>query len=195
MGLNNGQRLKMLKIAAVSEASLGPKRIIDVFDPSFFKTNFWYMWATTFGFQPWHSAAELKRYMHRFIQEFPRFHTLAGVRRTPYNQYDSIVLPLTEWLKAQGVRFELGTRVTNLDFRYGRGEKGRERLYYIGAGVGQKMAVGLDDMVFVTNGSLAAPSSLGAMTTPPKLLGKEADGSGALGEPLAAKHSDGGGPA
>ena len=106
----------MLKIAAVSEASLRPKRIMDVFDPSFFKTNFWYLWATTFRFQPWHSAVELKRYMHRFIQEFPRFHTLAGIRRTPYNQYDSIVLPLTKWLKAQGVRFELGTRVTKLDF-------------------------------------------------------------------------------
>jgi oleate hydratase len=195
MGLNNKQRLKMLEIAAVSEASLGPKRIVDVFDPAFFKTNFWYMWATTFGFQPWHSAGELKRYMHRFIQEFPRLHTLAGVRRTPYNQYDSIVRPLTKWLKAQGVRFELGTRVTNLDFRYGRGGKGIERLYYIRDGAPQNIAVGPNDLVFVTNGSMTAASSLGSMTTPPKLLGKEADGSWALWEALATKHSDFGRPA
>ena len=93
---------------AASEESLGAKQIQDMFAPSFFETNFWYMWATTFAFQPWHSAVELKRYMHRFIQEFPRINTLAGVRRTPYNQYDSIVLPLKKWLVDHGVRFEMG---------------------------------------------------------------------------------------
>jgi oleate hydratase len=50
-------------------------------------------------------------------------------------------------------------------------------------------------MVFVTNGSMTAASSLGSMTTPPKLLGKGADGSCALWETLAAKHSDFGRPA
>jgi len=46
------------------------------------------------GIQTWHSAIELKRYFLRFIQEFPRMHTLAGVRRTVYNQYHSITVPL-----------------------------------------------------------------------------------------------------
>jgi oleate hydratase len=40
------------------------------------------MWQTTFAFQPWHSAVELKRYLHRFMNEFPRIETLAGVKRT-----------------------------------------------------------------------------------------------------------------
>lgn len=39
--------------------------------------NFWQMWRTTFAFQNWHSAIELKRYFLRFIQEFSRIHTLA----------------------------------------------------------------------------------------------------------------------
>ena len=112
MGFSNRDRLDLVEILAISEDKLGAKRIEDVFEPSFFRTNFWYMWATTFAFQPWHSAVEFKRYLHRFIQEFPRIHTLAGVRRTPYNQYDSIVRPLTEWLAAQGVRFELGAQVS-----------------------------------------------------------------------------------
>jgi hypothetical protein len=47
------------------------------------------MWATTFAFQPWHSAVEFKRYLHRFMLEFSRIETLAGVKRTVYNQYDS----------------------------------------------------------------------------------------------------------
>ena len=51
---------------------------------------------------------------HRFIQELSRINTLAGVRRTPYNQYDSIVLPIVAWLKAQGVHFVKGAQVTDL---------------------------------------------------------------------------------
>ena len=61
-----------------------------------------------FAFQPWHSAVEFHRYLHRFIQEFPRINSLAGVDRTPYNQYDSVILPIERYLKAQGVQFRYG---------------------------------------------------------------------------------------
>jgi len=61
-----------------------------------------------FAFEPWHSAVEFKRYLHRFVQEFPRINSLAGVDRTPYNQYDSIILPIETYLKAQGVEFRYG---------------------------------------------------------------------------------------
>jgi hypothetical protein len=115
--------------------------------------------------------------------------------RTPYNQYDSIVRPLTKWLKERGVRFELGTRVTDLDFRYGPGGgKGVERIHYLREGAPHDIAVRPDDLIFVTNGSMTAASSLGSMTVPPKLLGKDADGSWALWETLAEKHSDFGRP-
>ena len=114
MGFSNRDKLDLIATMAASEESLGAKRIEDVFAPSFFTTNFWYMWVTTFAFQPWHSAVELRRYMHRFIQELSRINTLAGVRRTPYNQYDSIVLPIVAWLKAQSVHFVKGAQVTDL---------------------------------------------------------------------------------
>ncbi len=64
---------------------------------------------TRFAFQPWHSAVEFRRYLYRFMQELPRIDTLEGVDRTPYNQYDSIILPLVKYLKAQGVDFRYGT--------------------------------------------------------------------------------------
>ena len=61
------------------------------------------MWCTTFAFQPWHSAVEFKRYLHRFIHEFPRINTLlGGVRRTLHNQYDSLVLPILKWSEPRG---------------------------------------------------------------------------------------------
>lgn len=67
-----------------------------------------------FAFEPWHSAVEFKRYLHRFVQEFPRINTLAGVDRTPLNQYDSIILPIETYLKAQGVDFRYGRLINTL---------------------------------------------------------------------------------
>ena len=75
------------------------------------------MWATTFAFQPWHSAVEFKRYLHRFMLEFSRIETLAGVKRTVYNQYDSLVRPLQAWLEAQGVRMLANCTVTDFDHK------------------------------------------------------------------------------
>ncbi|HYP57370.1 MAG TPA: oleate hydratase, partial [Beijerinckia sp.] len=79
MGFGTRDRLDLVTMITRSERSLGPKRIDECFRASFFETNFWFMWATLFGFQPWHSAVEFKRHIHRFIHEFPRIGTLAGV--------------------------------------------------------------------------------------------------------------------
>ena len=194
LGLSNKDRLDLTEIMAVSEASLGAKRIAELFQPSFFKTNFWFMWCTTFAFQPWHSAVELKRYLHRFIQELPRIHTLGGVRRTPYNQYDSIVRPLVAWLTEQGVVFSTAAKVTDLDFRYGPRGKHVERIRYLEGGLAAALEIGPDDFVFVTNGSMTGASSFGSMTTPARLE-TDKGGAWALWETLAAKNEDFGRPA
>ncbi|NOL25812.1 oleate hydratase, partial [Escherichia coli] len=81
LGFNLHDRLEIMRLLATPEGLLHTLRIEDCFSPHFFETNFWAMWRTTFAFQNWHSAIELKRYMLRFLQEFPRIHTLAGVRR------------------------------------------------------------------------------------------------------------------
>lgn len=60
------------------ENLLGKTRIADQFDPAFFKTDFWFMWCTTFAFHPWHSAVELKRYLTRFIHMVEGFSRLNG---------------------------------------------------------------------------------------------------------------------
>jgi oleate hydratase len=152
------------------------------------------MWVTTFAFQPWHSAAELRRYMHRFIQEFSRIDTLAGVRRTPYNQYDSIVLPLTTWLKTQGVHFVMGAQVTDVDFAYGPSGRTVNRIRYFLDDTPHDIAVTADDVVFVTNGSMTAASSFGSMTTPAPLQKTDWNDSWMLWEKLAKTHADFGRP-
>lgn len=60
MGFNMGDRMAMAKLIITPEEQLGRLRINEWFGAHFFQTNFWYMWATTFAFQPWHSAVELK---------------------------------------------------------------------------------------------------------------------------------------
>jgi oleate hydratase len=112
MGFSMHDRLELLKLADADEASLGTSCVTDHLSPAFFETEFWYMWSTTFAFQPWHSAVEFRRYLHRFVMEFSRIETLAGVKRTVLNQYDSLVVPLQRWLAAQGVRLVTDCTVT-----------------------------------------------------------------------------------
>ena len=85
------------------EARLEGRTIDSWFAPEFFKTNFWIMWSTMFSFQPWHSLAEMQRYMRRFLHLLPGLTRNAGILRTRYNQYDSIVAPICAWLTARGV--------------------------------------------------------------------------------------------
>ena len=115
MGFSMQDRIELLKLSNADEAAMGASCITDWLSPAFFGTEFWYMWVTTFAFQPWHSAVEFKRYLHRFMLEFSRIETLGGVKRTIYNQYDSLVRPLQTWLEAQGVRLVTDCMVTSLD--------------------------------------------------------------------------------
>ena len=151
-------RRDLIKLLFRSEDSLGICRIEDCFALAFFRTNFWFLWCTTFAFQPWHSAAEFRRYLLRFLHEFPRIHTLSGVYRTPYNQYDSIVRPLVKWLEDQGVAFELSCRVTGLDLKPVGGRITVERIRYTREGEPAVIPVTEDDRVFATLGSITADS-------------------------------------
>ncbi|GIP21148.1 oleate hydratase [Paenibacillus sp. J22TS3] len=184
MGFDMVDRMAMLKLIMTPEAKMGKARINDWFGPHFFETNFWYMWATTFAFQPWHSAVELKRYMIRFMHEFPRIHTLEGVTRTPYNQYDSIILPLHKYLEGFGVDFDMKCTVTDLDFKEGEGIT-VTRMHIVKAGAEMVVDIADGDLVIITNGSMTESSSLGSMTSAPELNGKGS--SWKLWERIAAK--------
>lgn len=184
-GLSEKDRLDLLALLIHSEDSLGSKRIQDWFSPSFFENNFWLMWATMFAFQPWHSAVELKRYLLRFIQLFPDFNQMGGVWRTPYNQYDSMVLPLMTWLQAKGVNFSLNTEVTGLDFDLEDGWRSVKGIRHTVNGEPKNLAVAPDDLVFVTLGCMTEGASLGSMTSPAILNSKKSGGSWALWEDIA----------
>ncbi|MCW3464405.1 oleate hydratase [Chitinophaga nivalis] len=194
MGFKERDRIDLIELFAIPEDVLGTRRIDEWFQPAFFQTNFWLMWCTTFAFQPWHSAVEFKRYLIRFIHEFPRIHTLAGVDRTPLNQFDSIIRPMQTWLKEQGVQFIMGARVTDIGFIPGIKEKTAEKIFYRHNGQAHTISMAPHDLVFVTNGSMTAGSTLGSMTTAPAPAAAGDNGSWALWKTLAGKYSDFGRP-
>lgn len=161
MGFSAEDRMDMEKLVLMeTEKSLGAKRIDQVFGKHFFKTNFWLMWQTTFAFQPWSSAAELRRYMIRFMHEFPRIHTLAGVARTAYNQHDSIVKPIVAWLRAHGVKILLGARVVDINFSQVRdGTSVADKIVYMRDGKKRSVAIAPADIVLFTNGCMTDNSN------------------------------------
>jgi oleate hydratase len=195
MGFSMQDRIELLKLSKADEDTLDATCITDWLSPGFFETEFWFMWATTFAFQPWHSAVEFRRYLHRFLLEFSRIETLAGVKRTIYNQYDSLVLPLQKWLEAQGVRLVADCKVTDLDHKYEGGEFIVTAIHCLRNDTSEVIDVNDGDLVFVQNGSMTDASSLGSMTSAPSKLTKIDSCGWTLWEKLAQGGSPFGNPA
>ncbi|HEY0269537.1 MAG TPA: oleate hydratase [Sphingomonas sp.] len=184
-GLSEKDILTIERLAIEPESLLGRSSIADHFDPAFFRSGFWLMWCTTFAFQPWHSAVEFKRYLVRFSHMVSGFNRLEGIMRTVYNQYDSMVRPLRKWLLERGVTFRFGTRVTDLRFDEDGDERTVIGIEYERDGIAGHIAVGPDDYVLVTLGSMTEGSSIGSMHAAPELLGKRDGGAWTLWDRIA----------
>jgi len=195
LGFNLRDRMELMRLLATSERALGARRIDELFSEHFFETHFWQMWRTTFAFQNWHSATELKRYFLRFVQEFPRIHTLSGVRRTRYNQYDSIARPLQRWLVAQGVDVRFATRVTDIDFDQTDPARRVATLLHLHTRNGaEAQMLTPQDVLMVTLGSITSDASYGGNDSVPELIRDRRDGAWRLWERIAPKARDFGRP-
>ncbi|HMR71817.1 MAG TPA: oleate hydratase, partial [Rubrivivax sp.] len=115
-GLSDKGRADLIGMMMRDEEELGARRIDECFDTEFYGSHFWLMWSSMFGFETWHSAAELRRYLLRFLRLFPDLATMKIVQSTRYNARDSIVRPIERWLAQQGVQFDTGVQVTDLEF-------------------------------------------------------------------------------
>ncbi|MDD5224923.1 MAG: oleate hydratase [bacterium] len=189
LGLGWGDRLRLFALVPAPETLIENRRIDSWFAPAFFRSAFWYIFASTFGFEPGSDLAECRRFILRFLHV-----RKDGEVVTPYNQYDSMVRPIVKWLGEQGVNFLLGCRVTDLDFRPDPDRLTVERIHYLARGEAREIAVRGEDLVFVTNGSMAADSRSGSMTAPAPLETGKLDGSWTLWENLARKRPGLGNP-
>jgi oleate hydratase len=194
-GLSEKHILTIERLVLEPEALLGRTSIADQFDAAFLRTDFWFMWCTTFAFQPWHSAVEFKRYLGRFVHMVDGFDRLRGIMRTVYNQYDSLVRPLQRWLQERGVQFEMNTRVTDLGFSAHDGKQSVERISFQRAGSAGAIVVSPRDYVLVTLGSMTEASSLGTMEAAPAMGAKSDGGAWTLWKTIAAGRPEFGRPA
>jgi|ERR1035441_4719762 oleate hydratase len=193
-GFNFRDRIEMMRLLGLPEHVIGARRIEELFGEHFFTTNFWQMWRTTFAFQNWHSAIELRRYLIRFVHEFRHIHTLEGVRRTKYNQYDSLVVPLQRWLLEQGVDVRFGARVSDVDFSEPGQPRRATRIHVESNDAPSTIELGEDECAFITIGSITADTSYGDNDTASALIRDRADASWSLWEQIAKKASDFGRP-
>lgn len=175
LGFNQADRKLLTQLILMpddEETKLDNVTIADYFadDPHFFETNFWFMWETTFAFRTRSSAQELRRYMHQMIYEFTQIEHLVGVNRTRYNQYESIMLPLINYLKANGCQIILNRRVTAFEFKDTTmtDEITVTGLQMVNTTTNQKEHVAIDDdtAVIFTNGSITDSATLGDYDTP-----------------------------
>ena len=166
MGFNQADRMALGKLMITPEEKLDDMTIEEWFahTPHFFETNFWYMWQTTFAFQKWSSLFEFKRYMNRMIFEFSRIETLEGVTRTPYNQYESVILPLKAYLDTHQVDFSINATVKDIEFAVGEGITATA--LYIEDSEGEKVIkLNKGDVCIMTNGSMTDSATLGDLHT------------------------------
>lgn len=195
LGLDHVDRIAIIALILMFEQAIDGKRIDEYFRGAFFKTNFWYLFASMFGFEPWHSLMECRRYLRRFFHEAANITTLEGGWNTPYNNYESIILPIERWLLKQGADIQTGVKVTDVDFRSSRTEKSVAKLHLLRSGKRAEIAVARDDYVFVTIGSKVADSRSGGMKKAPGLVAEKLDGAWTLWERMATKVPDLGNPA
>lgn len=160
-GLSTEGCMQIMKLFFTKDEDLYDKTIEDVFDDEVFSSNFWLYWRTMFAFENWHSALEMKLYFQRFIHHIAGLPDFSALKFTRYNQYESLILPMQEYLKEAGVDFRFGTEVTNVIFDIKEGKKTAVALECRKNGKDEGIILTPDDYVFVTNGSCTEGSVYG----------------------------------
>jgi oleate hydratase len=112
---------------------------------------------------------------------------LNGIMRTVYNQYDSMVRPLSKWLEQRGVQFVFNAKVVDLEFCHDYEGRSVERISYQQDGRAEEIWVKKSDLVIVTLGSMTEGSSLGSMSSAPILKDKRDGGAWTLWERLVER--------
>ncbi len=169
-GLTDKAQKDIVRIFLATREEMEGKRIDEVFGKDFLGSNFWLYWRTMFAFEEWHSALEMKLYLHRFVHHIGGLPDFSALKFTKYNQYESLVLPLTRWLIDQGVTFRFETEVTDIDFDLSSADhKVATYIHWTEGGQPGGTYLSANDLVFTTIGSLTENSDNGDHHTAARL--------------------------
>ena len=176
------------------EETLEGLAIQDYFPPRFFESNMWYCFSTMLAFKKYHSIIEAKRYFRRFAHLGPEIDYLHGILHTDLNEYEAMIKPILFWLKGLGINIITDTEVTDIELT--KDNNTVISLEILKAGKKQSIKIAPEDMVFVTNGSMAQNSAFGDNNTvAPTNRDTKDRGVFTLWEKLAAKDKKFGNPA
>lgn len=167
--LDKDSAMALSQLFITPEANLEDKKISDILPESFWETNFWLYWQTMFAFQKWSSALEMKRYLCRYVHHIDGLPDFSALRFTKYNQYESMILPLIEYLKKHDVDVQFGMDVKNVVIEDVDGKKTAKELIYVKDNKEQSIPLTADDLVFITNGCCTDTSCYGDQTHAPDL--------------------------
>ena len=167
--LDKKSAIALSKLFITPEKDLENKKISDVLPDSFWETNFWLYWQTMFAFQKWSSALEMKRYLCRYVHHIDGLPDFSALRFTKYNQYESMILPLTKYLESNGVKIEYGIDVKNVIFESKQNKKVATQIIYENNGQEKTIDLIEDDLVFITNGCCTDTSCYGDQNNAPDL--------------------------
>ena len=167
--LDKKSAMALSKLFITPEKELENKKISEVLPDSFWETNFWLYWQTMFAFQRWSSALEMKRYLCRYVHHIDGLPDFSALRFTKYNQYESMILPLTKYLESHGVKIEYGVDVKNVIFESKQNKKVATQIVYENKGEEKTIDLIEDDLVFITNGCCTDTSCYGDQDHAPDL--------------------------
>ena len=167
--LDKESAMALSKLFITPEEKLENKKISDVLPESFWETNLWLYWQTMFAFQKWSSALEMKRYLCRYVHHIDGLPDFSALRFTKYNQYESMILPLVNYLQEHGVKIDYGIDVKNVIIENQSCKKIAKQIIYENNGKEKIISLTEDDLVFITNGCCTDTSCYGDQNNAPDL--------------------------
>lgn len=168
-GLEKKDQLAIVKLLLKKKEEMDDLTIEDYFSPSFLNSNFWFFWRSMFAFENWHSLLELKLYMHRFLHAIDGMKDFSCLVFPKYNQYDTYVTPLKNFLAEKGVQIRFNTLVKDLDIHINTEGKTVEGIITEQNGEEVRIPIGKDDYVIVTTGSMTESTFYGDNNTVPEV--------------------------
>ena len=161
--------MEIMHLFFTPDEELYDKKITDYFSDEVLNSNFWLYWRTMFAFENWHSALEMKLYIKRYIHHIGGLPDFTALRFTKYNQYESMILPMIEYLKKFDVQFHYGTKVENVKFEISDYKKVAKSIIITKDGEESSIDLTENDLVFITNGGCVENSSMGSQNTPAEM--------------------------
>ena len=158
--------MEIMHLFFTPDEELYDKKITDYFSDEVLNSNFWLYWRTMFAFENWHSALEMKLYIKRYIHHIGGLPDFTALRFTKYNQYESMILPMIEYLKKFDVQFHYGTKVENVKFEISDYKKVAKSIIITKDGEESSIDLTENDLVFITNGGCVENSSMESQNEP-----------------------------